>query len=709
MIKRIIGDLSKKLATVKKRSNPETGKDFGRQSFFTLFAGRLFANTRIKSRLIVSFLALSLIPLIATGIIAYRQSKYSIETNIRAYSNELVKQLAKICEAEVEKIEFTTRDIMMSDYVQKQLPISDDVSIMEKIVFNNNFGGFLTTKLASFTKIQDYIYVLPNGQKLYSNGAHGDAIIKETSGITLLKGANENIGSLYSHIVSMSSKTDKFIGFSRSIKSLQTNNDMGTIVLLFNPEQFKSMFDNIYLGDDTKLFIINKKGEVISNQTLEGIGETFNNADVVKGLSEDSEGWTSNIGRELVTTAKVGGTDWYIVCTVANSYIVKDSNQIGLSIILISVGCIIFALLLTLLITSSISKPLSNMVSAMSQAKDGNLSIKVEEAGRNEIGEVIRNFNIMIDNIGKLVSQVQLTVQSVQENAATISDSAERSNIFSQSISEAVNQIARGASEQANDISESVAFFNQLSSEIDGVVRDVDQASDAVDETRLLSVSAQETVKLLNAKALQTNEVSHKIIADINSLSGEMKEIMSVTNVIVAIAEQTNLLSLNAAIEAARAGDAGRGFAVVADEVRKLAEQSKNSSITINNIIKRIQDKTDRTANAANSASHIVAQQMDAVSKTDDAFKSIFKAMEKLSLQVDSIGNSVKSILDIRVKALDSIENISAVSEETAASSEEASANTSEQVQTSEKLAVLAKDLNTLAQELSKAIEIFKV
>ncbi|MCX7842420.1 MAG: methyl-accepting chemotaxis protein, partial [Clostridia bacterium] len=662
----------------------------------------------IKSRLIVSFLSLSLIPLLITGAISYSQSKRSIETNIKTYSAELVKQLSKICEVEVSKIEAATMDIFMSEIIQNNLDTYNNLDEYGRLELTRKVASFLLNKLISFNKLNSYAYILPDGNRLTSGGSFYLARVEEQIK-ALTEEASNSKGAIYNQVVSVPNSGEKTIAFARSIKSINSGNNLGCIIMGFKPEHFSDIFNKINLGDKTQLYIINLQGTVISSQSKKGIGDTFGNPEVVKRLGDSPDGWTASLGKELVTVSPIKGTQWFIVCTVADSYISRDSNAILLSIVFISAICLIIAIILTLLITTSISSPLKRMVDAMYKAKDGDLSIKVEGAGRDEIGEVTGNFNIMVANIGELVSKVRRTVKSVQENSEVIAASAQQSNDFSQSIAASVTQIAKGATQQAGDISESLSFFNELSGEIDGVVRDIDDASDVVDKTRKLSENALETVKVLNEKAVQTNEVSHKIITDINGLSEEMKEIMKVTKAIVAISEQTNLLALNAAIEAARAGEAGRGFAVVAEEVRKLAEQSKSSSISINNIINKIQQKTEQTAREANSASDIISQQMDSVKKTDSAFRMIFGSMESLAEQVKSVEKSVKNILSIKGKALESIENISAVSEETAATTQEVSANTMEQAETSEKLASLARELNELAQELAKAVAIFKV
>jgi methyl-accepting chemotaxis protein len=233
--------------------------------------------------------------------------------------------------------------------------------------------------------------------------------------------------------------------------------------------------------------------------------------------------------------------------------------------------------------------------------------------------------------------------------------------------------------------------------------------SSLISNTEDISVDAITKVQVLNEKANQTKDASLKIVDQIKSLNSDMVQIRKITKLMVGIAEQTNLLSLNAAIEAAHAGEAGRGFAVVADEVKKLADQSKEASIMINNIINDINNKTQEAVLEANNTSNIVQDQMVAVEQTDSAFNTISSSMKEIDQYMTNVEDSVKNMDVLRQKTLSSMENISAVSEEAAATTEEVSASTQEQMASSEVLAELARGMNFMAKELQDALSMFKI
>ena len=227
----------------------------------------------------------------------------------------------------------------------------------------------------------------------------------------------------------------------------------------------------------------------------------------------------------------------------------------------------------------------------------------------------------------------------------------------------------------------------------------------------------QEAVKLLNGlissdddiRATYTNRISKEIISDINTLNEHSQSIGKIVEVINNIADQTNLLSLNAAIEAARAGAFGSGFAVVAKEIQTLAERSKNAAKDIFTIIKETQDYTVKTTEKASMTESILSSQNDAMKKTTDAFKRIKESMDRLIERVENIFNHISEMEDAKEHALDSINSVSAVTEETAASTQQITASVQNQLFAIKELSELAEGLGHAAVDLNSAISRFKL
>jgi methyl-accepting chemotaxis protein len=188
-----------------------------------------------------------------------------------------------------------------------------------------------------------------------------------------------------------------------------------------------------------------------------------------------------------------------------------------------------------------------------------------------------------------------------------------------------------------------------------------------------------------------------------------MAQITTISATISQITAQTNLLSLNASIEAARAGDAGRGFAVVADEIRKLAEQSNRSTEEIKKIIEGIQGKSTMAVNAMSEASEIVAAQDKAVGETRGIFTEIMNAIAVLTSRVEEIKNSTTEVQENKENVLGQIECISSISQETASATEQVSASTQQINAAMNEFTKYAEELQRLSEVLDKEVGKFKL
>ena len=298
----------------------------------------------------------------------------------------------------------------------------------------------------------------------------------------------------------------------------------------------------------------------------------------------------------------------------------------------------------------------------------------------------------------EISSEIKKTIKVVSENSSEIDKIVEEISTSSKSIAFAINEISKGATTTAEDI-------QMQSSHLDKINADIEESSNACDLMEKSSGNAYDVIKqgesILKELIEESNIVTDntkEVHSIMKELLEESREIANITGVISGIANQTNLLALNASIEAARAGEAGKGFSVVANEVGLLADQSKEATKNIDNIVVKLQNKCNKSSEVVEKLTISNGKQNDLVKKTDSAFneinKEIIEIMDKNNLVKNSIGEVVKSSDVIT----GSITSISAVSEETMSNSEETAAMSSEYI-------VSANHARKLVGELVKVIE----
>ncbi|MEA4962361.1 methyl-accepting chemotaxis protein [Lutispora sp.] len=405
--------------------------------------------------------------------------------------------------------------------------------------------------------------------------------------------------------------------------------------------------------------------------------------------------------------------------------LVELKNQLGLkaytdgeeaydrirSITMIIIGIsILFSIGTASYISYIIARPILHIAGAARMIAEGDLSIQAVKVRNNdEIGELGNSFNRMTEGLRAVIRNVLDASQQVASSSQKLSASSEEATSATQEMASTINQLAIGASKQAEDASAASVVVEQIASSIQQAAENANTVSAVSSNVAKEADSGLGEVQNAVEKMQSIRKVTEESAESVKLLGSESEKIGEIVEVIREISEQTNLLALNAAIEAARAGEQGRGFAVVADEIRKLAEQSSTSAIQIADIIGSIQGETKRVVDVMNLTMDHVLQGVTAVNNTEKYFDLIFGEINNVTGEIQELSASVQQIAGHSQSMNESIQGIASVAEETAASGEEISAASEEQAASMEEVANAAQELAKLSEGLQTNVSRFRL
>lgn len=386
------------------------------------------------------------------------------------------------------------------------------------------------------------------------------------------------------------------------------------------------------------------------------------------------------------------------------------SRLIGVYII--SLVFIILCAIMIIVIARRLSKSLNSAKNFLSKVSEGELTYKLEDkclSRRDEIGMIFQNSFSLQQQLLTIVKNIKNSVDELTHASNTLTAASTSTDRTMSEFTDAVNEIAVQAQTQANQTETASDHINRIDEQMTSITSAVNSLT--VNSQQMSQIDAQSTeiLNLLNKSNLETMDSIDRISKQTDITNASANEIQKTISLIQSIAEETDLLSLNASIEAARAGSAGRGFTVVAEEIRKLADQSRASANEIEKTVQKLLHESNTTVEVMKEVRTNINQQQTCLHQTEENFSIMTESITKSADSTELIRTQIAELNESKDAILSVIHTLSSISQESAAVTQQASSSSLELNQTVSSLTASSETLKNISVDLDEQLKVFRI
>ena len=469
--------------------------------------------------------------------------------------------------------------------------------------------------------------------------------------------------------------------------------------------------------DSAYMYVVQNDGTMLYHPTKEKVGQPVENA-VIKGVVQQLQD-----GKKPGTTVveyDFNGTTKYSAYTILNNenilVLTADESEAlaGITTVTgVAVGIIAIVVLIAITISfimgRRLMRPLVKVSTIIEDVANGNIEadFSVVKESNDEIGLIIEKMKELTQSLGSIVGKIRNSSDTMSSNSYELNDTSSQTLAANNEISKAVEDVAEGSTGMAASISK----INENLLEMSNETKDINAS---VDEIKNQTVAVQDSSKIMNDKIKSMQDSSHKMDEGISAISKRIEtvnttvdKVSNIVSVIEEISSETNLLSLNASIEAARAGDAGKGFAVVAQEIRVLSDNTNTELENIKQIISSLVEECRYCVQASGTIVEDNAKQKEEIKAVLDEFGSLDEQIQKTAEKADEIEELVTAMIELNDDITKSSNSLTDVSAANAAATEEMNANIEELNAMMHGVSEMAEHMNNESDGLKEALSFF--